>query len=537
MGGSVSVARAGDLGPAGRPERYPGAYALRTPERPAIITDTGFQQSFSELDGAANRLSRVLRAAGLGVGDHVAILLENHDRYAEVVWGCHYAGLVYTAISSRYTPAEVALIVQDSQARALITSARLAQVATEGAAECSDLSLRLMLDGAAEGFESYEQALAHHPPEPLPDPRIAGQAMMYSSGTSGVPKAVAHPHARLPLEFAPAGSSYAGRKFFGIDESSVYLSTAPLYHSGPLGLVMGATALGATVVVMRRFEPEAFLAAIEKHEVTHTFVVPTMMGRVMRLEPEVREVWSTGSLRMLLHAAAPCPPKLKREVIEWLGPVVAEFYAGTEANGMVFCNSEQWLAHPGTVGAPVGCMVHICDEAGDELPQGETGLIYFANAGVDFEYRGDREKTSSSRHPRGWTTLGDVGHLDEDGYLFLTDRKSNLIISGGVNVYPQEVENHLLSHPAVDDVAVIGAPHDDFGEQVIAVVKPREMPADPAALQLLEAALIAHCRSALADVKCPRRVDFREALPREPTGKLLKRLLKDEYWSAEGRRI
>jgi acyl-CoA synthetase (AMP-forming)/AMP-acid ligase II len=228
---------------------------------------------------------------------------------------------------------------------------------------------------------------------------------------------------------------------------------------------------------------------------------------------------------------------LKREVIEWLGPVVAEFYAGTEANGMVFCNSEQWLAHPGTVGAPVGCMVHICDEAGDELPQGETGLIYFANAGVDFEYRGDREKTSSSRHPRGWTTLGDVGHLDEDGYLFLTDRKSNLIISGGVNVYPQEVENHLLSHPAVDDVAVIGAPHDDFGEQVIAVVKPREMPADPAALQLLEAALIAHCRSALADVKCPRRVDFREALPREPTGKLLKRLLKDEYWSAEGRRI
>jgi acyl-CoA synthetase (AMP-forming)/AMP-acid ligase II len=537
MGGSVSAAEVRRPGTSGKPERYPGAYAARTPDRPAIIVDTGFQQSFGELDGAANRLSRVLRTAGLGVGDHVAILLENHARYAEVVWGCHYAGLVYTVISSRYTSAEVTAILQDSQAKALVTSARLAEVAAEGAEACLELAVRLMLDDAAAGFRSYEEALADHPPDPLPEPRIAGQAMLYSSGTSGAPKAVAHRHARLPLETAPAGSSYAGRKVFGIDESSVYLSTAPLYHSGPLGLVMGATALGATVVVMSRFEPEAFLDAIEQHGVTHAFVVPTMMGRLMRLGRDVREAHSTRSLRMLLHAAAPCPPALKREVIEWLGPVVAEFYAGTEANGMVFCNSEQWLAHPGTVGAPVGCTVHICDEAGREMPQGETGLIYFVDSGVAFEYRGDAEKTRSSRHPRGWTTLGDVGHLDEDGFLFLTDRKSNLIISGGVNVYPQEVENHLLSHPAVDDVAVIGAPHDDFGEQVIAVVQPRETLADQAARDQLEAELIAHCRQSLADVKCPRRVDFRDQLPREPTGKLLKRLLKDEYWSAEGRRI
>jgi long-chain acyl-CoA synthetase len=309
-----------------------------------------------------------------------------------------------------------------------------------------------------------------------------------------------------------------------------------MYHAAPLRFSMAAQALGATVVAMEHFDAEQYLALVDRYDVTHSQVVPTMFVRMLKLDPEVRATYDVSSLKVVIHAAAPCPVPVKQQMIEWFGPVIHEYYAGTEGNGFVYCNSEMWLSHPGTVGQPLNCKVHICDEYGEELPQGESGTIYF-EGGQSFEYHNDPEKTKSSRHPKGWSTLGDVGYVDEDGYLYLTDRKAYMIISGGVNIYPQEAENVLVTHPKVVDVAVFGVPNDDFGEEVKAVVQPVTMPADDADAAALSSELIQFCRSQLADVKCPRSIDYREELPRHPTGKLYKRLLKDEYWKAAGRSI
>ncbi len=314
---------------------------------------------------------------------------------------------------------------------------------------------------------------------------------------------------------------------FGFGPDTVYLSPAPLYHAAPLRFTMAATAVGGTAVVMEHFDAEAYLSAIERYRVTATQVVPTMFVRLLKLPAEVRAGADVSSLRTVVHAAAPCPVPVKRDIIEWFGPVVHEYYAGTEGNGFVYCNSEQWLSHPGTVGLPLGCELHVCGPDLEELPTGERGTVWFGG-GAAFEYHNDPEKTASSRHPNGWTTLGDVGYVDDDGYLYLTDRAAYMIITGGVNVYPQEAENALVTHPAVVDVAVFGVPDEEFGEQVKAVVQPVTMPADEAAASALAAELIRYCRSQLADVKCPRSVDFRAELPRHPTGKLYKRLLQRE---------
>jgi acyl-CoA synthetase (AMP-forming)/AMP-acid ligase II len=299
---------------------------------------------------------------------------------------------------------------------------------------------------------------------------------------------------------------------------------------------MAVQAIGGTVVVMEHFDAERYLQLVEQHHVTHSQVVPTMFVRMLKLDHEVRAKYDVSSLRYVIHAAAPCPVPVKQQMIEWFGPVIHEYYAGTEGNGFVYCNSEQWLAHPGTVGFPISCTLHVVGDDGEELPQGESGTIYF-EGGAAFEYHNDPDKTRSSRHPKGWSTLGDVGYVDADGFLYLTDRKAYMIISGGVNIYPQEAENVLVTHPAVVDVAVFGVPNDDFGEEVKAVVQPVAMPADDAAAQALAGELITFCRSQLADVKCPRSIDFRDELPRHPTGKLYKRLLKDEYWKGHETRI
>jgi len=290
------------------------------------------------------------------------------------------------------------------------------------------------------------------------------------------------------------------------------------------------------VVVMEHFDAAEYLQLIERYSATHSQLVPTMFVRMLKLPDEVRSQYDVSSLQAAIHAAAPCPVAVKQQMIEWWGPVIHEYYAGTEGNGFVYCNSDMWLAHPGTVGVPINCSVHIVGEDGEEVPVGEAGTVYF-ESGATFEYHNDPEKTAASRHPSGWSTLGDVGHVDEDGFLYLTDRKAYMIITGGVNVYPQEAENLLVSHPAVVDVAVFGVPDDDFGEQVKAVVEPVSMPESDEDRAALEATLIAYCREHLADVKCPRSVDFRPELPRHPTGKLYKRLLKDEYWAAAGRSI
>ena len=515
---------------------YLGAHTSTTPDKPALImTGSGYTQTFAELDAAANRLSRLLRSAGLQPGDHVAICMENHDRYLEVLWGCQYAGVVYTAASSRLTSKELSYIINDCAAKVFITSKYKADQAAEIVADTPNVHLRLMLDGTIPAYESYENAVAAQSADALPD-RIAGIDMLYSSGTTGMPKGVTKPFVALPLETTPTSVAPMIGMLFGFSPDSIYLSPAPLYHAAPLRFTMAAQSVGATAVVMEHFDPEEYLKAIEAHGVTHSQVVPTMFVRLLKLDEEIRGRHDVSSLQAVIHAAAPCPIPVKKQMIEWFGSIIHEYYAGTEGNGFVYCNSDMWLAHQGTVGMPIGCTIHICGDDGEELPRYESGTIFF-EGGAEFEYHNDPEKTKSSRHPKGWSTLGDVGYLDDDGFLYLTDRKAYMIISGGVNIYPQEAENVLVTHPKVVDVAVFGVPNDDFGEEVKAVVQPKTMPANEAEAKDLERELIAFCRSELADVKCPRSVDFREELPRHPTGKLYKRILKDEYWKNAGRSI
>ncbi len=508
---------------------FPGAHVETRPEHPAVVmAATGAVTTYAELDAAANRLANLFTATGLRPGDHVAFCLENSPRFLEVAWGAHYAGLVYTACSTRLTPGEMGYIVEDCGARAFIASAATAEAAGAIVDATPGVEVRLMIDGQDEHHLDYDEAVAAQPPTPRED-RVEGIDMLYSSGTTGQPKGVATPLPDQPLG-TPSPLTVLAQVLFGFDADMTYLTPAPLYHSAPLRFTMQVHRVGGTAVVMERFDAEAALAAIERHRVTHSQWVPTMFIRLLQLPPEVRAGYDVSSMEAIIHAAAPCPVPVKQQIIEWFGPIVHEYYAGTEGNGFVYCNAEDWLAHPGTVGRPLTAAVHILDDNGTECPPGTAGTIWFSG-GAQFEYHNDPGKTAASRNEAGWSTLGDIGYLDDEGFLFLTDRKAHMIITGAVNVYPQEAENALAVHPKVADVAVIGVPDDTFGEAVKAVVQPLDM-AD--AGLALEAELIAWCRERLADVKCPRTVDFRAELPRQPTGKLYKRLLKDEYWAGHG---
>ncbi|MVZ99561.1 AMP-binding protein [Actinomadura sp. LD22] len=500
-----------------------GQVAAQTPDKPAVImAGSGRVLTFRELNDASNRLARLLHAEGLRPGDHIAFMLENHPLYLAIAWAAQRSGLYYTAISSRLQPEELAYIVGNCEAKAFITSAAMEAAAQDP----PDVPLRLMLGGTAPGYDSYEERVAAHPAEPI-EHECEGSDMLYSSGTTGRPKGVKPPLTRAPMGTAgPLHMLITG--LFGAGEDSVYLSPAPLYHAAPLRYSLVFQRCGATVVVMEKFDAEQALAAIEKYRVTHSQWVPTMFIRMLKLPDEVRAKYDLSSLVCAVHAAAPCPVPVKERMIDWWGPILHEYYAGTEGNCFVYTDSEDWLAHKGTVGRPILGEVHVLDEDGAEQPPGTPGTLYFGG-GPEFEYHGDEAKTAASRDPwgHGWTTLGDVGHVDEDGFLYLTDRRSYMIISGGVNIYPQEAENVLAVHPKVADVAVFGVPDAEMGEAVKAVVQPASM-AD--AGPELEAELIAYCRGHLAHYKCPRSVDFRAELPRHPTGKLYKRLLRDEYW-------
>jgi long-chain acyl-CoA synthetase len=442
---------------------YPGAHLSNSPDKPAIVmAGSGFTQTFAELDAAANRVSHLLRSAGVQPGDHVAICMENHDRYFEILWGCHYAGAIYTACSSRLTSAELAYIINDSAAKVFITSKYKADQAAEIVAGTANVDVRLMLDGTIDGHDSYEAAVAAQPPTPLPEQRLGGMDMLYSSGTTGQPKGVTRAFPGTPLEESGGAVAPLLQLLFGVTSDSVYLSPAPFYHAAPLRFCMSAHSLGCTVVAMEHFDAEQYLALVEKYDITHSQVVPTMFVRMLKLPEDARRRYDVSSLQCVIHAAAPCPIPVKRQMIEWFGPKIHEYYAGTEGNGFVYCNSDMWLAHEGTVGMPINCTLHIVGEDGDEVPAYESGTVFFESA-TQFEYHNDPEKTKSSRHPQGWSTLGDVGYLDNDGFLYLTDRKAYMIISGGVNIYPQEAENVLVTHPKVIDVAVFGVPNDDFG--------------------------------------------------------------------------
>ena len=515
---------------------HPAHFARTQPDKPAfIMAGSGVSVSYRELEARSNQVAHLLRNLGLKAGDHIAILLENHPRFFEICFGAHRAGIIYTAMSTRLTVSEAAYIVENCEAKLLITSHAMHGLAQELLPHTAALGARLMLDGAEPGYTAFETAIAACPITPIAD-QTAGGDMLYSSGTTGRPKGVFVPP-EFPEIDAPNPLITICAKLFGMDTATVYLSPAPLYHAAPLRFSMTAMRLGGTCVVMEQFDAEDYLRQVERHQVTHTQLVPTMFVRMLKLAPEVRTRYQLASLKIAIHAAAPCPVPVKQQMIEWWGPMLWEYYAGTEGNGMTMVNSQDWLTHPGTVGRAVIGQLRICDDDGAQAAAGTPGTIYFAE-GRAYSYHNDPEKTASSRNAQGWTTLGDVGYVDHEGYLYLTDRKAHMIISGGVNIYPQEAENLLITHPKVLDCAVIGVPNEDFGEEVKAVVQPRDMRdvAGPLAKEL-EAELIAFCRESLSPIKCPRSIDFETELPRHPTGKLYKRLLRDRYWAGRASKI
>jgi acyl-CoA synthetase (AMP-forming)/AMP-acid ligase II len=498
------------------------------PDQPAIIMATsGETVTFGEYETCANRVAHLLRDAGLRRGDHVAVLMENGPLLLEIEAGAERVGLYFTLVNTYLSADEVAYIVTNSQAKVLFSSAAKREVAAAAAAKCPGLE-RMFMTGSGplpDGWESYAAAVAGYPGDPVPDEAL-GAAMLYSSGTTGQPKGILRPLPEAtPSEPLPVMAFI--KAIYGFREGMVYLNPAPLYHSAPQASVSAALRLGCTNIVMEHFNPEQWLALVERYRVTHCQMVPVMFSRLLRLPEPVRARYDTSSLEYIIHAAAPCPIHVKQGMIDWLGPIIAEYYGATEANGFTFCTADEWLAHPGTVGRPVLGELLILDADGKECPAGTDGTVWFRGA-TAFEYFRDPAKTAESRTSDDATsTVGDVGHIDADGYLHLTDRVSYMIISGGVNIYPQETENILSEHPAVLDVAVIGVPNDDLGEEVKAVVQL----ADPAAASpALAQELIDFCRARIAHFKCPRTVDFVAELPRSETGKLYKRLLRDAYW-------
>jgi long-chain acyl-CoA synthetase len=509
---------------------YPGTIARAHPDRPAVVMATsGEVVTFRQLDERSNQLAHLLRALGLRRGDHIALFMENQPRFLEVVWAALRSGLYVTAVNSHLTAEETAYIVDDCEAKVFVTSAALAPVAAElDPASIPRVHTRLMADATIDGYESYEAAVAAHPTTPIDDESM-GATMLYSSGTTGRPKGVLRPLPDgVPSEHDPR--LLAGAAVYGFRDGMVYLSPAPLYHAAPLAFCVLAHRVGGTVVVMERFDPLQALQLIERHRVTHSQWVPTMFVRLLRLSDEERAANDLSSHELAIHAAAPCPVPVKRQMIEWWGPILYEYYAGTEANGSTAITSEEWLAHPGSVGKARSGTIHIIGPDGEELGPHEEGAIYFSGGGT-FEYKGDPDKTEASRLPGGLSTLGDIGYLDEEGYLYLTDRKAHMIISGGVNIYPREIEDVLIQHPVVADVAVFGIPNEEFGEEVKAVVELLDghEPTDELARELL-----AHCREHLAGFKVPRSLDFTDDMPRLPTGKLYKRKLRERYLSADG---
>ena len=506
-------------------------WARETPDSLAIrMAGSGETVSFADLERASNQGARLMRKLGLKRGDVFAIWSGNNPRYLELALTMQRAGLYMCPIAAKLTAPEAAYIVSDSGARVLIIDATIGaqaeDMARNAATLCPIVERIFTIRGDLPDVARWEAEAGALPATPIADQSL-GQTMIYSSGTTGRPKGVHRALSDNPHD-GDDGLQLMHRHLFKSTPGSTFLATAPLYHSGPLHFVLAELKLGATVLVFEKFDAEQVLAGIERHQVARGQFVPTMFTRMLKLPEDVRARYDVSSLGLALHSAAPCPVEVKRAMIEWWGPVFVEIYGGTENAGSTMIDSHEWLRKPGSVGKSTLGVIHVCGEDGRELPPGETGLIYFeGNAG--FDYLNDDGKTRDSRHPDhpSWATFGDIGHVDEDGYLFLSDRRAFMIICGGVNIYPQEAENALTMHPKVADVAVFGVPDADMGEQVKAVVQPAEG-AEPG--QALEAELIAWCRTQLASLKCPKSIDFEDSLPRDPTGKMLKKQLRDRYW-------
>lgn len=500
---------------------FPAAADTR---KPAIIMgETGERLTFAELEAASSQAGRLYDTLGLEAGDRVAICLPNCSEFLVAACGALRVGLVVVPISSKLTAAEIEYIVDDAGAKILLTSPAIGPTHADLPGRLPAGSL-FSTGGPSPGFEPWDTARRGQSSASLP-PREEGHELLYSSGTTGRPKGVSRAGSMPPGGLSRRTASLGAT--LGFDASMTYLCPAPLYHAAPFGWSIAVLRHGGTLVVMERFDPEQALRLIERYRITASQWVPTHFSRMLKLPAAVRSRYDLSSMRLALHAAAPCPQAVKREMIAWWGPVIIEYYGSSEQSSLTMIDSADWLAHPGSVGRCLSARLHICDEDGEELPPGTPGLIY-CEGGVEFSYRNEPEKTAQSRHAKGWTTVGDIGYLDEEGYLYLTDRKNFMIISGGVNVYPQEIEDLLITHPRIADAAVIGTPHDDLGEQVTAVIQtvdPRE------ATPELAAELRLWMREHLSGVKVPRRIEFRSELPRLPTGKMVKHLLRDEYAS------
>jgi acyl-CoA synthetase (AMP-forming)/AMP-acid ligase II len=492
---------------------YPRRFAAETPDKAAyVMAASGEQVTYAALEARANQVAHWLRAHGIAAGDVVALSVENHPRLYELIWGVQRIGAHYLVTATSLTERELDYLLRDAGARVAILSATVLNRLGPGATSTAPV-LRLDDDLVAAIRAFPRTPVAHETP---------GADMLYSSGTTGVPKGLKSP---LPSTFeTPPRAVEIGSRFFGYAQDSVYLCPAPLYHAAPLRWSLAIHRLGGTVVLMEKFDAEAALATIAQHRVTVAQFVPTHLARMLALPAEVRARYDLSSLRSIIHAGAPCPVALKQQVIAWMGPIVHEFYSGTEGIGLTVATCEDWLARPGTVGRAVQGEIRICDEAGEPVPVGEEGLVRFANPNP-FSYHNDPERTADAYNQHGWPTLGDIGRVDSDGYLFLTDRANFMIISGGVNIYPQEIENQLLQHPEIADAAVIGLPDGEMGERVVALIEPRQWPvADEAALATR---LDAFARTGLSAVKVPRRYVFRPSLDRTEAGKLVKRKLRD----------
>ncbi len=501
---------------------HPRHWSAVYPDKPAVIAVTaGETISYKKLNDRSVQCANLLRQAGLKPGDHMAVIMENHPRFFEISWAAQRSGLYFTAISWRFKPEEVAYILEHCGARVLFSSTQQRELCRRLGKTTRGLSC-FMAGGEMEGFENYESAIAGQPTTPS-GKETRGVDMLYSSGSTGRPKAI-----KIPIEDAAIDEPAALYAFFGRryqwNEQTKYLMSAPLYHSGPLRFSMAQHYFGGTVVMTERFEAEQDLALIEQYRITHAHWVPTMMVRLLKLPDAVRKAFDISSLEFVMSGAAPVSVETKQAMIDWLGPILEEAYGGTEGNGATMLNSEEWLQHPGSVGKAVGCRVHVVDDDGNELPAGQVGTIYFD--GPEFEYYKDPEQTREAYNDRGWSTLGDIGYLDKDGYLYLTDRKTDVAIINGVNVYPLEAEQLLINHPKVIDAAVFGLPDGDSGERLHAVVQPagRSLPGKALSVELID-----YCRARIAAIKCPHTIDFRSRIPRHETGKLYKRLLKEEY--------
>ena len=514
---------------------YPGNHLETRRDQPAfIMASTGDAVTYGELEARSNRIAHLLRAQGLNRLDHYSIFMENNDRYIECCAAGQRSGLYYTCVNSYLKADELAYILENSESQIIITSRSHLEVALAAMAECPRVKLCLVVDGPGDGkkIQNLDEAVSSYPDTPIAG-ECLGTTMLYSSGTTGRPKGILR-----PLEEAPPDEElpvfHFLRDLWHYREGMIYLSPAPLYHSAPQAAVSMTIGMGGTAIIMERFDPEHYLQLIEQYQVTHSQLVPTMFSRLLKLPDDVRNKYDLSSLEIAIHAAAPCPVPVKEAMIEWWGPIIEEYYGATEALGFTACDSEVWLAHKGTVGQVKSGVLHVLDDEMQPCKSGEAGTLWFETANA-FEYFNDEERTAEALANEGaLSTVGDVGYVDEEGYLYLTDRKTFMIISGGVNIYPQECENLLISHPKVADAAVFGVPNVDLGEEVKAVIQ--AMP-DHEEGEALAEELIEFCNEHLARMKCPRTVDFIEEMPRLPTGKLYKTELRDVYWGGGKNKI